>query len=361
MYRIQRWKLFAVFVFLLLAIISCKKQKPIEGPPPTHEPPSPSSSIYEPLLNHGAIVYCGSPLNSTLKIKDGTDVGTVTVGNDSVYLYLTYTVNDPWYLGSVHCYAGQESQIPKNSDGSPLYQQFPAKQDVNFCDLRQTFSFRVPLSALTSDIGQCSTNIQYYVAMRASVKQITDPTTCAEGLDEAAWGAPFLINPGNTDDWATAFFYCKQDCIAAPPACDTCNQNPPPPAWCAYSQGYWFNQPTVTWCQSVKFGALEVLQSDGTSLWPAQNNWVKRAFFEASAIQLSMNCVNNGNAIPSSIANEYNTLQTFLSQLSYTDIQNGTFGSADTTGIRDASGTIGRWICANHCNSASDSTACSGY
>ena len=355
MYRIQCWKLFAVFVFLLLAISSCKKQKPIEGPPPSHEPPAPSSSIYEPLPIHTLITYCGSPLTSNLKIKDGTDVGTVTVGNDSIYLYLTYTATDSWYLGSVHCYAGQEVLIPKNPDGNPIYEQFPAKQEINFCDLRQTFSFRVPLSALTSDVGQCTTNVQYYVAMRASVKQIADPTYCVQGTEEAAWGAPFLINPGNTDDWATAFYYCKQDCVATPPP-------PPPPAWCAYSQGYWFNHTDVTWCQNVKFGNLEVQQADGTTLWPAQNNWVKRAFFQASALQLSMNCVNNGDAIPASIANEYNTLQTFLSQLSYTDIQNGTYPSGvDTTGVRGGAGTIGRWICANHCNSSVDTTACSGY
>lgn len=353
MYRIQRWKLFAVFVFLLLAISSCKKQKPIEGTPPTHEPPAPSSSIYEPLPIHTSITYCGSPLTSNLKIKDGTDVGTVTVGNDSIYLYLTYTVTDSWYLGSVHCYAGQEALFPKDPDGNPIYEQFPAKQEINFCDLRQAFSFRVPLSALTSDVGQCATNVQYYVAMRASVKQVADPTYCAQGMEEAAWGAPFLINPGNTDDWATAFYYCKQDCVATPP---------PPPAWCAYSQGYWFNHPDVTWCQNVKFGNLEVQQADGTTLWPAQNNWVKRAFFQASALQLSMNCVNNGDAIPASIASEYDTLQTFLSQLTYTDIQNGTYPSGvDTTGVRGGSGTIGRWICANHCNSSVDSTACSGY
>ena len=110
--------------------------------------------------------------------------------------------------------------------------------------------------------------------------------------------------------------------------------------------------PGVSWCQSVKFGNLEVQQPEGTNLWPAQNNWVKKAFFQATALQLSMNCVNNENAIPDSIASEYNTLQAFLSQLTYTDIQNGTFPSGvDTTGVRDGAGTIGRWICANHCNS----------
>lgn len=318
--------------------------------PPSKEPP-PSLSIYEPLANAPTISYCGTPLISNLKIKDGTDIGTVTVGNDSVYLYLTYNLNGYWYMGSVQCYAGQESLIPRNADGNPMFEQFPASQDLNFCDLRQTFSFRVLLSALTFDNGQCATNTQYFVAMRASVKQIADPTNCDQGYDEAAWGAPFLINPGNTNEWATAVYYCKQDCISTPP-----------PSWCAYSQGYWFNNPDISWCQSAKFGNLEVQQADGTSLWPAQNNWVKRAFFQAAALQLSMNCANNGDAIPDSIAGEYNTLQTFLSQLSYTDIQNGTFPSGvDTSGVKDGAGKIGKWICQNHCNSSADTTACSGY
>lgn len=354
MYRIPGWKQFAVFILLLLISSSCKKQRPVEVSPPGKETPPPSSSIYEPLSNAPTISYCGSPLISNLKIKDGTDIGTATVGNDAVYLYLTYNLNGSWYVGSVHCYAGQESLIPRNADGNPMYEQFPASQYLNFCDLRQSFTFRVPLSLLNSDNGQCASNVQYYVAMRASVKQITDPTNCDQGVEEAAWGAPFLINPGNTNEWATAFYYCKEDCTSSPP--------PAAPAWCAYSQGYWFNNPDVSWCQNVKFGNLEIQQADGTSLWPAGNNWVKRAFFQATALQLSMNCVNSGDSIPASIANEYNTLQAFLSQLTYPDIQNGTFpAGVDTTGVRSGAGNIGKWICQNHCNSSVDTTACSGY
>jgi hypothetical protein len=112
----------------------------------------------------------------------------------------------------------------------------------------------------------------------------------------------------------------------------------------------------------VKFGGLEVQQSEGKSLWPAQNNWVKKAFFQASALQLSMNCVNSGDSIPSSIGSDYNTLAAFLGQLTYTDIQNGTFPpTADTAGVRAGTGNIGRWICQNHCNSTVDTTACSGF
>jgi hypothetical protein len=346
MYLIRTWKQFAVFLLLFITIFSCKKQRPKEDPPDPQRGETPS--VYESLLTFHPVSFCGSALTSNLKIKDGTDIGTVTVGNDAVYLYLTYNLTGNWYLGDAHSYAGQQSLIPRNLDGNPIHEQFPGKQHLNFCDLRQAFTFRVHLSSLTSDNNaQCPTNERYYIAMRASVKQISNGADCIAGIDLPAWGAPFLINPGNSDEWATAFYFCKQDCTLP---------------WCAYSQGYWFNNPPLIWCQNVKFGNLEISKQDGDSLWPAQNNWVKKALFQASALQLNMNCVNSGNPIPVSIVSDYNRLETFLSTLTYADIQNGTVPSGtDTTGVRGVTGNIGRWICDNHCTSNVDSTACSGY
>ena len=117
MYPILNWKQFAVF--LSLFIISCKKQRPVD-PPNTPPAELPASTVYEPVLSSHSVFYCGSPLTSTLKIKDGTDIGTVTVGNDDTYLYLTYEVTGDWFLGNIHCYAGQEFLIPRNADdGNP--------------------------------------------------------------------------------------------------------------------------------------------------------------------------------------------------------------------------------------------------
>jgi hypothetical protein len=232
-----------------------------------------------------------------------------------------------------------------------VYTQFPGKQSLNFCDLRQTFTFRVLLSSLTADNdGQCSTNERFFIAMRASVKQFSTATDCTAGIEQPAWGAPFLINPGNSNEWATAFYFCKQDCTI------------PSITWCAYSQGFWFKNPNHSWCQNVKYGSLEITEQQGDTLWPPQNNWVKKALFQASALQLSMNCINNSNPIPASIVGDYNRLETFLSTLSYTDFQNGTFPlSTDTTGVRASTGNVGKWICNNHCTANPDPTACTGY
>jgi len=344
-------KLFTVLLFLFAAIISCKKKKPKDDP----QDPGETPSVYESIFTPHNVSFCGSVSTSNLKIKDGTDIGTVTVSNDSFYLYMTYNLSGNWYLGDVHSYAGRESSIPRNIDGNPTYLQFPGKQKLSFCDLRQAFTFRVLLSALTKDnSSQCPSNEQYYVAMRASVRQLNNSGECVSGADQAAWGAPFLINPGNANEWATAFYYCKQDC-AAPPQ---------PPSLCAYSQGFWFNNTSLnsSWCQNVKFGSLEITEQQGDSLWPAQNNWVKKALFQGSALQLSMNCFHPGEPMPSSIASDYNRVQTFLSALTYSDIQNETFPiGTDTTGVRAATGNIGRWICNNHCSANPDPNACTGY
>ena len=351
MYLIQTCKQFAVLPLLLfIAIFSCKKRIP--DPPPV-APPTETPSVYESILNLPTVSFCGSALTSTLKIKNGTDIGTVTVGNDAVYLYLTYNLTGNWYIGDAHSYAGRESLIPRNSDGNPVYGQFPGKQNLNFCDLRQTFTFRVLLSSLAADNNTlCQTNAQYYVAMRASVRQISNAADCVAGTEQPAWGAPFLINPGNANEWATALYYCKQDCTI------------PTITWCAYSQGYWFSNPNpnASWCQNVKFGNLEISEQQGDSLWPPQNNLIRRALFQASALQLNMKCVHSGDPIPGSIVNDYNRLESFLSTLNYTDIQNGVFPpTTDTTGVRAATGNIGRWICNNHCTLNPDPTACTGF
>jgi hypothetical protein len=347
-YPFHTWKQFAILSLLFIGDFSCRKHSKEDTPAP---PPNETSSVYESLLTSSHFSFCGSALISNLKIKDGTDIGTVTVGNDAVYLYLIYNLSGNWYLGDTHSYAGQESLIPRNIDGNPVPGQFPGRQHLNFCDLRQEFTFRVPLSSLTKDNNaQCPTNERFYIAMRADVKQINIAADCLAANDQPAWGASFLINPGNTAEWATAFYYCKQDCnISTAP-------------WCAYSQGYWFNNPSLSWCQKVKFGNLEISKQQGDSLWPAQNNTIKRALFQASALQLSMSCINSGNPIPGSIVSDYNRIEALLSTLTYADIKNGTFPSGtDTSGVRVAAGNIGRWICNNHCTSNTDSTACSGF
>src|SRR5258705_682558 len=209
MYLTRTLKQFAFLLLpLFIGIFSCKKQKPIEDPP---DPPTETPNVYESILTLPAVSFCGSALISNLKIKDGTDIGTVTVGNDAFYLYLTYNLTGNWYMGDAHSYAGRESLIPRNTDGNPVYGQFPGKQHLNFCDLRQAFTFRVLLSALSKDNNtQCPTNEQYYIAMRAAVRQFSNSGDCIAGIESPAWLGSFLMCACTAERCRTALYDCRR-------------------------------------------------------------------------------------------------------------------------------------------------------
>ena len=344
--RIHQWKQFTVSLLCLFVLISCRKEKEKDN---IQTSPTSQASDYEPLSNAHSLSYLGSPLISNLKTKTGEDIGTVAVGNDENFLYLTYTLEPNWYLTSVQTYAGKKIFIPVTENGNPNHLQFPGKQSLNPCDKLQTFSFRVAMSALRSDESSyCPSNAQFFVAMRATARYIDNNTSCSMGWEQDAWAAPFLINPGNADEWATAIYYCIQE------------SDPTPPSWCGYGQGYWFAKPNVVWCQSgVSFGNLSVAKDEARALWPAMNNAVKKAFFQASAIQLSWICQNNNEPMPPAVSADYNLLVSFLSGLSYEDIQSGNVpAGVNMEEIKTATGNVGRWICQNKCSNTEDPTVC---
>jgi hypothetical protein len=129
--------------------------------------------------------------------------------------------------------------------------------------------------------------------------------------------------------------------------------------WCAYSQGYWFAKPNVEWCQSsVTFvdgvNNLTVTKEDGRALWPSQDNTMEKAFFQASALQLSM-CMNGGAAIPNSIMTQYLYLRNMLARTEMEFIMSNTAPAGyNLSDIQKAAGEIGSWISSNHCVDSGD-------
>jgi hypothetical protein len=341
---IRPWKQLA-FCLCLLASLGCKKSSPVDNKP--EEVPKPPVLLnYEVISNNYGISYFGNPFISDLKVKDGSDIGYVEVGNDTANLYLTYNLASGWYLTNVQSYAGAKAAIPSTPEGNPDPAHFPGKQSFDPCALRSTLTFRIPLKSITSNPnGQCSVD-EYFIAMKAMVRNITSPADCASGVDVDAWAAPVLINPGNSDEWATAFYYCKQ--IYTP--------------WCPKSQGYWFSKPGLEWCQPVSFGNLTATKDEGRALWPAKDNWIRRVFFQASALQLSKVCENGNRAIPSSVIADYNKLYAFLSTITLAEIQRGStsvpISTTDIDGYKKAADNISKWICQNHCTGTDDPAAC---
>lgn len=333
---------------ILVAVIACQKHTP-GGGQETEFPPQ--TAAFESLFTVPTISFCGNTFVSNLKVRNGNNIGTVTVGNDNNYLYLTYDLKGNWYLVDVQSYAGPKGALPRQEGGSPDPSRFPGKETLSPCDLRQTFTFRVPLSSLTSE-SEADCAARYFTAMRATLRQIPTATACGSGDDEEAWAAPILINPGKDNEWATAFYYCKQDCPPPPP---------PAPAWCAYGQGYWFASGKSVWCRDIEFGTLKVSQTEGVDLWSQKGKptTLQKAFYQASALQLSMKCMNGERPIPAEIADAYNTLATVLNNLDPKDLKTGQLPKdADDKTVQDAAGAIGKWICAHKCG-ADDPTDCS--
>jgi hypothetical protein len=118
---------------------------------------------------------------------------------------------------------------------------------------------------------------------------------------------------------------------------------------CAWSQGYFFSKPGVIWCgdKSVEFGSLIVNQEDGTALWPAQGNVMKKAFFQAATLQLNQ-CM--GNLLSPDLEDEYEFLSEVLAASSLAGITAGTVPVGYNSGdIETAAGAIGTWISEHHC------------
>jgi hypothetical protein len=350
---IRPWKQLVIFLCVFALLLSCKKQR-IGKDSESSQQQQQFTPFYEPSTDSHGQPHCGTMFTTDLKIEDGTNIGTVDVSNDSQFLFLTYHLNSDWYLTGAQSFAGEKNSMPLTTQGSPNYNQFPGKETLNPCDLIQNLTFKILLSQLHSDpANQCPSGEQFFIGMRASVKQISNPSDCAAGASIEAWAAPVLINPGDASEWATAFYYCRQDC-------ENTTDASPASSWCAFGQGYWFAKPDVVWCQNyVQFGSLSVTEDDAKALWPAQNNILKKVFFQASALQLSRVCNNNNDPVPQAIADDYNKLVNFLSGVSYTDIENGTIpANTDIQAIQTAAGNIGKWICQNNCNPSIDPTIC---
>jgi len=133
------------------------------------------------------VSYCGPVTTVNLIAGLSTNVGTVTVGNNSENAFVTYTITDPaWKLNDLKLFVGDCNLIPKSNCSSPTTLQFP--YTTSFSTGLLTYTFAIPLSSLPS----C-----YCIAASATVSK---PGSC--GIK--AWGAgtPF-VNGGssyNNDD-----------------------------------------------------------------------------------------------------------------------------------------------------------------
>ncbi|MCD4683547.1 MAG: hypothetical protein K8R86_09720 [Bacteroidales bacterium] len=147
------------------------------------------------------IDYCGDPLVATLTNSDETVVaGTVTVGNDENFLYVTYELTGNYWIDNAALYVGPADDVPGtlygNGTGSFSPWNFPYKYFP--WNPVQTKTFVVDLSTLED----CFLVVAY-----------------AYVQDVSTGDYYFIYGKNNNKSPGFYFDYCKQSCQE--PTCET--------------------------------------------------------------------------------------------------------------------------------------------
>lgn len=182
---------------LIFATLSCQKQDDQVVAPLTA-----TSEAITPLkvMAQAPIAYCGTPTVVMLTAGQHIDAGTVTVGNDADYLYVTYTATNGYLLNETHLYVGTRSGVPVNKKGNPQIGHFPYGE-----------TFTTPVSEVTYQFNLADFEECFIVAAHAVVTKYDGATIVDQ---QTAWGAGTqFITSGS---WAMYFNYCKQECTEDP-------------------------------------------------------------------------------------------------------------------------------------------------
>jgi hypothetical protein len=152
-----------------------------------------NDEVCEPLVTD---LWTGAGMNDTTK---AVNVGTVSVTNDTLYLYVTYNITEPdTYLYKVHMWVGIDyMDIPENA--APVI--FPYK-DVDLGDQVTEYEFE-PISL--SDLGvACDDTI--YIAAHAVVYYVSNDEKISF-RSAWAWGEDTFIEHGIAKKWGWFFEY----------------------------------------------------------------------------------------------------------------------------------------------------------
>jgi hypothetical protein len=141
----------------------------------------------------------------TLWAGQSLDVGTVTVNNDAVNLYVTYELTYPGAtFGTLHMWAGNDLvNLPKNPQGVPVPGQFPYTTDADpgYVPGGTSYTFTIPLASLNITDVANACPLTLYVVTHAEVN--TDPSDPDQ--HETAFGGD---QPGTGSRWWFYGAYC---------------------------------------------------------------------------------------------------------------------------------------------------------
>lgn len=149
----------------------------------------------------GDIEYCGEVQENNLLAGQHHLAGSVIVGNDEDYVYVTYLAAETWMIKAVHLYVGTKEGIPTNKGGNPQVGKFPINE--KFSPMITTVTYRFA----KDELPDCM-----YVAAHAEVVRLDGDGNIVQS--ETGWGEGEGF-PGGS--WAMFFEFCKRECIPPPP------------------------------------------------------------------------------------------------------------------------------------------------
>lgn len=190
----KEWKLLGLVAILFVAL-SCQKQDDTE----IMNISANNAPAQKAMLND-TVQLCGTPTVVMLTAGQHIDAGTVTVGNDANYLYVTYFATNGYLIQETHLYIGNKSGVPVNKSGNPQIGHFPYGE-----------SFATPVGEVTYQFNLADFEDCFIVAAHAVVIKYDGDVLVDQ---QAAWGAGTrFVAKGN---WAMYFDYCKQTCTDDP-------------------------------------------------------------------------------------------------------------------------------------------------
>jgi len=153
------------------------------------------------------INYCGTPTVVTLYAGQTINSGSVTVGNDENYLYVTFSASDPWLLSETHLHVADSlASIPQNKKGNPKVGNFAYQRSYDPLVAEDTYVIA------KSDLGLDANN-SVVIAAHAVVVQVDGAGNVI--ANETGWGyGERFVDKGS---WATYFQYEWEECDAPPP------------------------------------------------------------------------------------------------------------------------------------------------
>jgi hypothetical protein len=125
--------------------------------------------------------------------------------------------------------------------------------------------------------------------------------------------------------------------------------------FCSLSQGYWFAKPGVDWGTGVSLGVHTYSRADGLNIWNIKgrnaSRDAKHAFTQYAAIMLSLQAqeLDKSDITDPKLLDALNYIETYFLTKSKLTSGNITKFPNDRK-LRQASGFIGNWIDANHCD-----------